>query len=142
MDSEYKSPEHRREVWMREVRYRQRNIVYPETAMNRARFWRNLTSRKYPFTRGQKLCFVILLTFLVPSFPSLLAMVIVPLRGGSPVWNLLESLLMGTFILDFYAHRPSRALSAVFADTPPISELPLSSTINMARQAATRLPRS
>src|SRR5215471_13309970 len=107
---------------MREVRYRQRNIVYPETAMNNARFWRNLTSRKYPFTRGQKVCFTILLFVLVPPLAFVLAMIISPLKGGPPVWTLLASLFTGIFLLFFHALTLFRALSAVFADTPPISE--------------------
>jgi hypothetical protein len=46
--------------------YRQRNIVFPETVMNNARFWRNLSSRKYAFTSGQKMCFAILLVIVAP----------------------------------------------------------------------------
>ena len=141
MESRYKPPEHRREEWMREVRYRQRNVVYPETAMNGARFWRNLTSRKYPFTPAQKLCFVILVFVQIPPFAIFLATLIATLRGELPAWKFLIDLSTVATIC-IYAVILARALSAVFADTPPIPELPLSSRINMGRQAATPQPRS
>jgi|SRR6185437_4938165 len=32
--------------WMRDVELSQRNIVFPDTAANEARFWRNFGSRK------------------------------------------------------------------------------------------------
>lgn len=127
---------------MREVRYRQRNIVYPETAINAARFWRNLTSCKYPFTSGQKLCFVMLLFAFAPPFAGLLAIIVTTLRIDLPAWKLLPSLSTAAFIWVLYEVILFRALSAVFADTPPIPELPLRSRINMARQAATRPRRS
>jgi hypothetical protein len=142
VESRYKLPEHRREEWMREVHYRQRNIVYPETAMNGARFWRHLTSNKYPFTSGQKVCFVILLLLVVPPFAILPAMIIATLISDLPVWE-LAGFSSAVFMWFFYVVALPRAISAVFADIPPIPELPLSSRINMARQsghsAATKL---
>lgn len=38
-----------RDSWLRDVEARQRNVVFPDTAANEARFWRNL------FTGKQKL---------------------------------------------------------------------------------------
>ena len=35
-----------RNEWMRDVELRQRNIVFPDTAANEARFWRNIISGK------------------------------------------------------------------------------------------------
>lgn len=58
---------------MREMRYRQRNIVFPETAMNGARYWSNLTSRKYPFTRGQKMAFAFVFVITGTSIFAMLA---------------------------------------------------------------------
>lgn len=36
----------RKQEWMRDLELRQRNIVFPDTAANEARFWRNLISGK------------------------------------------------------------------------------------------------
>jgi predicted lysophospholipase L1 biosynthesis ABC-type transport system permease subunit len=36
----------KRNEWMREVELRQRNIVFPDTAANEARFWKNIVSGK------------------------------------------------------------------------------------------------
>jgi hypothetical protein len=41
-----------RDEWMRDVAASQRNIVFPDTVANEARFWRNLGSR--PLTAVQK----------------------------------------------------------------------------------------
>jgi len=37
------SNRHRREEWLRDIDERQRNSVFPDTARNEARFWRNLS---------------------------------------------------------------------------------------------------
>jgi len=70
---EFRTIEQRRDAWMREMRYRQRNIVFPETAMNGARYWSNLTSRKYPFTRGQKIAFAFIFLITGTSIFAMLA---------------------------------------------------------------------
>lgn len=36
----------KRDDWMRDVEQRQRNIVFPDTAANEARFWRGLSATK------------------------------------------------------------------------------------------------
>ena len=36
----------KQEEWMRDIAARQRNIVFPDTASNEARFWRNIISSK------------------------------------------------------------------------------------------------
>jgi hypothetical protein len=46
------SDHHKEEQWLRDVRDRQRNIVFPDTVDNEARFWRNLG--KQPFTTPTK----------------------------------------------------------------------------------------
>jgi hypothetical protein len=38
--------------WERDVRNRQRNIVFPDTNLNEGRFYRNLASGKTIFTAG------------------------------------------------------------------------------------------
>lgn len=35
-----------KDQWLRDVGARQRNVVFPDTAANEARFWRNIISRK------------------------------------------------------------------------------------------------
>ena len=47
--------------WERDVINRQRNIVFPDTAENEARFWRNVLSGKRPLTVAQKIGLGILL---------------------------------------------------------------------------------
>jgi hypothetical protein len=39
-----------REAWEHDLEARQRNIVFPDTVANEARFWRNLTSGKQRIT--------------------------------------------------------------------------------------------
>jgi hypothetical protein len=66
--------EQKRAEWMRELAYRQRNIVFPETAMNGARFWRHLAYTKYPLRPLQKVgIFVLLFMTGIPYFVALVA---------------------------------------------------------------------
>ncbi len=37
----------RQAEWQRDIENRQRNVVFPNTAENEARFWRNLSDRKW-----------------------------------------------------------------------------------------------
>lgn len=60
---------------MRDVELSQRNIVFPDTASNEARFWRNLLSDKRPLSTAQ-LMFILLVC-------GLLAM---------PVWDMLKAM--------------------------------------------------
>ena len=41
--------------WERDVRNRQRNIVFPDTVLNEGRFYRNIASGQAIFTPGQKI---------------------------------------------------------------------------------------
>lgn len=43
-----------REEWLKDVEARQRNVVFPETAANEARFWRNLIASRNGLTVVQK----------------------------------------------------------------------------------------
>jgi hypothetical protein len=36
---------HKRDQWLQDIEARQRNIVFPDTVKNEARFWRNLSKR-------------------------------------------------------------------------------------------------
>lgn len=125
---------------MREMRYRQRNIVFPETAMNWGRFWRNLNSRKYPFTLGQKVCFAVLVIVLVPPLLAWFVGTIIQLVAQESVlfdW-IANAPTLGIFILD--AVLLFRACIAVFGDTT-FPELPVSARRNMLGQNGSRLYR-
>ena len=43
----------RREEWEQDIAARQRNVVFPDTVQNEARFWRNLTTGKQKLTIAQ-----------------------------------------------------------------------------------------
>lgn len=45
---------HNKEEWLQDVEQRQRNVVFPDTAANEARFWRNLVEDKGKLTAVQK----------------------------------------------------------------------------------------
>ena len=64
-----------REEWLRDVDARQRNVVFPDTAANEGRFWRNIVSGKRPLTTVQ----VIGIGF-------------VCLALAFPLWGLIESM--------------------------------------------------
>lgn len=36
---------HKRDQWLQDIEARQRNVVFPDTVQNEARFWRNLSKR-------------------------------------------------------------------------------------------------
>lgn len=73
----------RKDEWLRDIDARQRNIVFPDTADNEGRFWRNIVSGKQSLTLAQwigialfGLCVIGLLTTLWP-------------RGNYPWWEKL-----------------------------------------------------
>ena len=43
----------KREQWLRDIEARQRNLVFPDTVQNEARFWRNLSQR--PLSTTEKI---------------------------------------------------------------------------------------
>jgi hypothetical protein len=49
--------------WERDVRNRQRNIVFPDTVLNEGRFYRNIASGKAVFSLGQRLSLLIIVVF-------------------------------------------------------------------------------
>jgi hypothetical protein len=56
-----------KEDWLRDIEARQRNIVFPDTAQNEARFWRNLYSCKSSLTGPQWTGLLVLLVVLLGS---------------------------------------------------------------------------
>jgi hypothetical protein len=49
---------HKRDQWLQDVEARQRNVVFPETVQNEARFWRNIS--KLPLNTSSKIGLVLL----------------------------------------------------------------------------------
>ena len=49
-----------RELWQADIEARQHNIVFPDTAQNEARFWRNIISGQQRLTAFQVLGIVII----------------------------------------------------------------------------------
>ena len=62
------------EEWMQDVATRQRNVVFPDTVQNEARFWRNLGNP--PFTTIAKVGLGLLALFVFGTAGSILGMLI------------------------------------------------------------------
>jgi len=48
------SKSRKREEWLRDIEKRQRNVVFPDTVNNEARFWRNIIEGKQRLTVVQR----------------------------------------------------------------------------------------
>jgi hypothetical protein len=48
------SKSRKREEWLRDIEERQRNVVFPDTVNNEARFWRNIIEGKQRLTVVQR----------------------------------------------------------------------------------------
>ena len=51
--------------WERDVRNRQRNIVFPDTVLNEGRFYRNIASGKAVFSLGQRISLLVIVGFVM-----------------------------------------------------------------------------
>ncbi|HEY1936923.1 MAG TPA: hypothetical protein VGJ33_03215 [Candidatus Angelobacter sp.] len=51
--------------WERDIRNRQRNIVFPDTVLNEGRFYRNIASGKAVFTVGLKISLLVIVAFFI-----------------------------------------------------------------------------
>ena len=78
----------KREAWEHDLEARQRNIVFPDTVANEARFWRNLISGKQGMT-GAKV--VYLAIFCLTAVGTVVGLVVSQLdelrRTGLPRWQ-------------------------------------------------------
>src|ERR1051326_8745018 len=52
---------HRKDRWLEDIEARQRNVVFPDTVQNEARFWRNL--KDIPWKTSTKIGMAILALF-------------------------------------------------------------------------------
>jgi hypothetical protein len=94
-----------REEWLRDIRNRQRNIVFPDTAVNEGRFWRNLYEGKQRLTPLQ---FAGILVFGICVLGLVVGIFLEP-NGGSFSENILIALIryaiafgiLGGFLLVF-----------------------------------------
>lgn len=62
--------------WLCDVHERQRNVVFPDTVQNEARFWRNIVSRKAPLTTAGKVGLAILAFFVFGTMASVVSMIL------------------------------------------------------------------
>jgi hypothetical protein len=72
-----------KDEWLRDIEARQRNIVFPDTAENEGRFWRNIISGKRSLTLAQwigiSLLWVCMIALLTTFWP----------KGDEPWWRKL-----------------------------------------------------
>lgn len=73
------SRERKRDQWLQDVDYRQRNFVFPDTVQNEARFWRNLGNS--PWKTSTKVGVSVLAVFVVAW---LAAIIVGTLQKGIP----------------------------------------------------------
>lgn len=67
------------EQWMRDIELRQRNIVFPDTANNSARFWRNVIEGHQDLNMVQKIGIFLIY---MPSFVALVAILFPDITNG------------------------------------------------------------
>jgi hypothetical protein len=77
-----------REEWLRDVEARQRNVVFPDTVQNEARFWRNLG--KGPSSTSAKAGLVVLAIFVFVSA----AIVLVATYTGGVLWEFVLGMIL------------------------------------------------
>jgi hypothetical protein len=103
--------------WLQDVEARQRNVVFPDTANNEARFWRNIMEGRQRLTTAQKLGIglfgllalglFVLITFsgnnpLSPGFSW------TKLAGAGIDWALAFGVLGGFILLFRFSQRSNR----------------------------------
>ncbi len=86
-----------REEFQQDIDARQRNIVFPDTAANEARFWRNVMSGRQPLTWPQIIGFALIFLMMAGVFMSVgLDVVHYPSRL---VGYLVPFVVVGVFLL-------------------------------------------
>ena len=80
----------KREEWLQDIEARQRNVVFPDTVNNEARFWRNIIEGKKKFSTVQTVGIgLMVLTVGVLAFAITFGWSN-PLNPGFSRWNLLN----------------------------------------------------
>ncbi len=113
----------RHEEWLRDVTDRQRNIVFPDTAANEARFWRNLFNGKRTLN-GVQFAGVVVLAVAVLA---LVVGISTENFGGSLLANVLDALvrwalafaILGGFLVVFGFARRLERKRALMLKTKP-----------------------
>jgi len=77
-----------RDQWVQDVEARQRNVVFPNTVQNEARFWRN--SSKQPFTTSTKVGLGVLGVFV---YGFLITILVAAFRAGVG-WRLAVGMIL------------------------------------------------
>jgi hypothetical protein len=95
-----------RDEWLRDVDARQRNVVFPDTAQNEARFWRNMFFGKKHLTTAQITGIAIM--WLAMAFP--LWQLLRWMRYSVYAWLTLSLLVAGFLLLRW---RTLKALSNI-----------------------------
>jgi hypothetical protein len=118
MDSGYDSGMKLRE-WERDVINRQRNIVFPDTVLNEARFYRHIIRFKMSLNPVQRVGVLALGALAMVLGLSLLAYAVITLRDYRdwPVGFATGGFSLGTLILGFLL--AYRAFTAASAPRPP-----------------------
>jgi len=80
--------EHKRDRWLEDVNNRQRNVVFPDTVQNEARFWRNLQDS--PWKTSTAVGMVILAIFVA----TLLTVFLVATLQAHALWALALVMLL------------------------------------------------
>jgi hypothetical protein len=85
--------------WEQDVRYRQRNIVFPDTMLNAGRFYRNIASGRAVFSAGQRICLFLIVVFYVLYCSVWLAGCIDQFLVNKSIGLMAGDLWVGTVIL-------------------------------------------
>jgi|SRR5580704_7356992 hypothetical protein len=79
----------KRDQWLQDIEARQRNVVFPDTVQNEARFWRNLG--KGPSSASARAGLVVLAVFVF----GLAAVILISTYRAGFIWEFVASWLSG-----------------------------------------------
>jgi hypothetical protein len=82
------SNHHKRDEWLQDIEARQRNVVFPDTVQNEARFWRNLGNRGWSASTKAGLFVLGVYVF------GMLAMILIATFQAGVTWNLVLVMLL------------------------------------------------
>jgi Na+-transporting NADH:ubiquinone oxidoreductase subunit NqrE len=101
--------------WEDDIAQRQRNVVFPDTAANEARFWRNIVSDKRKLSRTQSLGIAVMALILLASLVGLISTQLRTTEGSlvqrimasMAVWIVLLAVLAAVLIVGQIVSRRS-----------------------------------